>query len=97
MLTDILSRRYENVPMWQTFDEPARRLLVQSFQLVDQIFPYFVNGKEYDEGKAFWTQLHALLARELGVKELSPIRWGYYTAQQQWASGTYSMFQVCET
>lgn len=97
MLTDIFARRYETVPMWETFDEPSRRLLVQTFQLLDQISPYYFDGKEYEYGKAFWTQLHALLARELGLKELSPIAWGFYNPQNYWSSGVYTMIKVCET
>lgn len=97
MLTDIFARRYENAPQWQAFDEPSRRLIVQTFQLLDQISPYYVGGKENEQGKAFWTQLHALLARELGLNELSPIAWGYYTPQKHWSSGVYAMIKVCET
>jgi AbiJ N-terminal domain 4 len=99
MLTDIFARRYESVPMWQAFDEPSRRLIVQAFQLLDQICPYYVGGKENDHGKAFWTQLHALLARELGLQELSPLTWGYWSAppQQHWISGVHPLIKVCET
>ena len=99
MLTDIFARRYENVPMWPTFDEPARRLLVQTFQLLDQICPYDVDGRVSEPGKQFWTALHNLLARELGVKELSPTTWGYWTPppNQNWFSGTHTMIKVCET
>jgi|SoiMethySBSTD1v2_1073268.scaffolds.fasta_scaffold2230095_1 hypothetical protein len=82
MLTDIFARRYENVPMWQAFDEPSRRLIVQTFQLLPQIFPYYgIDGKETTAGKAFWTQLHGLLARELGLQELSPIACGSRSGQ----------------
>jgi hypothetical protein len=97
MLTDIFARRYGDVPMWGAFDEPSRRLLVQAFQLLDQICPYYVGGNESAQGKAFWTQLHTLLARELGLQELSPIVWGYYGPQKLWLSGTHSMIKVCET
>jgi AbiJ-like protein len=97
MLTDIFARRYENVPMWQTFDEPSRRLTVQTFQLLQQIVPYYANdGKELAEGKANWTQLHTRLARELGVQELSPIAWGYW-AQNYYCSGQHPIIKVCET
>jgi hypothetical protein len=97
MLTDIFARRYENVPMWQTFDEPSRRLIVQTFQLLQQISPYYgTDGKETTSGKAFWTQLHGLLARELGVQELSPIAWGSWSGQF-YSSGVNPMIKVCET
>lgn len=97
MLTDIFARRYESVPMWQVFDEPSRRLIVQSFQLLEQICPYYISGKVHEQGKAFWTQLHDLLARELGLKELSPKIYGYYAPQNQWISGFYDIIKVCET
>jgi hypothetical protein len=97
MLTDIFARRYENVPMWKAFTEPSRRLLVQGFQLLEQICPYYVNGKESEYGKQTWTNLHALLARELGLKELSPTVWGFWTPQNYWSSGTFAIVKVCET
>ncbi|WP_146618732.1 hypothetical protein [Rhodoplanes elegans] len=96
MLTDIFARRYGTLPLWKAFEEPSRRLLVQTFQLVTQIQPYYINGKESFEGKVFWGALHNLLARELGLQELSPKTWGYWTPQKTWASGTYSMHSVCE-
>jgi AbiJ N-terminal domain 4 len=97
MLTDIFARRYESVPMWSSFNERSRRLIVQTFQLLGQIRPYYRGEKVDEQAKAFWTQLHALLARELGLQELSPIAWGYYNPQNYWLSGTYEMIKVCET
>ena len=83
--------------MWQTFDESSRRLIVQTFQLLQQISPYYgTDGKETMEGKAVWTQLHTLLARELGVNELSPIDWGYWT-QGYYHNGKHPIIKVCET
>ena len=71
MLTDIFARRYEAVPIWSTFDESVRCLLVQSFQLLGQIIPFCDSkGDENAYGKAVWMRLHTLLARELGVQEL---------------------------
>jgi hypothetical protein len=96
MLTDIFARRYENVPIWRVFDEPSRRLIVQTFQLLCQLAPYYVGTKEDKQGKAFWTQLHTLLARELGMQELSPITWGYWF-KDAWFSGSHDLIKVCET
>lgn len=96
MLTDIFARRYEKVSIWETLDEKTRRLLVQGFQLLEQIFPYYIGGQESDRGKQTWKNVHALLARELGLKELSPLSWGYWTPQNHWISGTNTMNQVCE-
>ncbi|WP_246708737.1 MULTISPECIES: AbiJ-NTD4 domain-containing protein [Bradyrhizobium] len=97
MLTDIFARRYEQPRMWETFYEEQRRLLVQGYQLLNDICPYYVDGKEYERGKHFWTQIHDLLARELGLKELSPQYWGFYNKQDQWQSGRNSTAKMCET
>jgi AbiJ N-terminal domain 4 len=68
---------------------------VQGCQLLNDVCPYYVDGKE--NGKYFWTWIHDLLARELGLKELSPQYWGYYNKQNQWQTGRYTMVQMCET
>jgi AbiJ N-terminal domain 4 len=82
MLTDIFARRYEQPRMWETFYEEQRRLLVQGFQLLNDVCPYYVRGKE------FWTRIHDLLARELGLTELFP----------QYRQGAQlTMAQRCET
>jgi hypothetical protein len=39
MLTDIFARRYEQPRMWETFYEESRRLLVQGWQLLNDICP----------------------------------------------------------
>jgi AbiJ N-terminal domain 4 len=95
MLTDIFSRRYEQPRMWETFYEEQRRLLVQGYQLLNDICPYYVDGKE--SGKDFWAQIHDLLARELGLKELSPQYWGFNNPQNQWLSGQNTTVKMCET
>jgi hypothetical protein len=95
MLTDIFARRYEQPRMWETFSEEPRRLLVQSYQLLNDVCPYYVDGKE--SGKDFWTRIHDLLARELGLKELSPQYWGFYNPQNQWLSGQNTTVKMCET
>jgi hypothetical protein len=97
MLTDIFAHRYEQPAMWGTFTEEPRRLLVQGYQLLNDICPYYLNGTENAQGKIFWTQIHELLARELGVKELSPQYWGFYNNQNQWQGGQYKTVQMCET
>ena len=79
MLTDIFARRYQDVPLWEDFDESARRLLVQGFRIVsEQLFPYY---KEYEAGfgrqeqqdrlNRLWDGLIKQLAMELGLKDLS--------------------------
>jgi hypothetical protein len=94
MLTDIFAYRYAQPRLWETFYEEHRRLIVQGFQLLNDICPYYVSGKE--SGTEFWKQIHDLLARELGLKELSPQHWGYYNPQEVWLSGQYTTVQMCE-
>jgi hypothetical protein len=97
MLTDIFARRYEQPRMWDKFSEESRRLLVQGCQLLTDICPYWVDGKEGEHGKEFWTRIHDLLARELGLKELSPPYWGFHNQQKQWQSGRNTKLVMCET
>lgn len=97
MLTDIFARRYQDVPMWKTFTEEPRRLIVQGFQLLNQLHPYV--EKSIDVNQATWNNLHAFLAREFGVKELSPFTWGYWgdwMGNRHYYSGTYNVNKVCE-
>ncbi|WP_027556621.1 AbiJ-NTD4 domain-containing protein [Bradyrhizobium sp. Cp5.3] len=97
MLTDIFAFRYAQPRMWETFYEEPRRLLVQGFQLLNDICPYYVDGNEHKGGKEFWTRIHDLLARELGLQELSPQHWGFYTPQKYWMSGQNTTAKMCET
>lgn len=97
MLTDIFAFRYAQTRMWETFYEEQRRLLVQGFQLLNDVCPYYVDGKESEHGKDFWLRIHDLLARELGLKELSPRHWGFYNPQNLWLSGQNATMKMCET
>lgn len=97
MLTDIFAFRYSQPRMWETFYEEQRRLLVQGFQLLNDVCPYYVGGHEDEHGKRFWKRIHDLLARELGLKELAPQYWGFYNKQDQWQGGQRTMTQMCET
>ena len=74
----------------------SRRLLVQGWQLLNDICPYYVGGNEDKRGKEFWTQIHDLLARELGLKELSPSYFGFYNKQDQWQGFHNTRLQMCE-
>lgn len=97
MLTDIFAHRYVQPVMWDIFTEEPRRLITQGYQLLNDICPYYVGGKEDATGKAFWRRIHDRLARELGVQELSPSVWGFYNPQKIWLSGTYDVVRMCET
>lgn len=101
MLTDIFAYRYETVPIWTTFGEKERRLLVQGFRLVsEQLFPFWYDGKENPRTKAKWVAIHDKLSMELGLAELSP---RYYSYQTTWngkphtQAGTWSLDQMCKT
>jgi hypothetical protein len=72
-------------------------LIAQGQRLLEQIFPYYVAGNVSEDGKRNWTTLHSLIARELGLKELSQTGWGYWTPANQWISGINPMNKVCET
>lgn len=101
MLTDIFAFRYENNPVWSSFGEPERKLLVQGFRMVsEQLFPYWHDGKEDPGTKAKWQQIHDKLSMELGVTELSP---RYYSYQTMWngqthaQTGTFTLDNVCKS
>jgi hypothetical protein len=100
MLTDIFANRYENTTIWQTFGEPERRLLVQTFKIVsEQVCPYFRNKAIVLENMAKWEIIHDKLCRELGLEELSPKHRGYYTTmfgEPIPQVETYSMDKVCQ-
>jgi AbiJ N-terminal domain 4 len=96
MLTDIFAHRYAQPPMWETFYEEHRRLLLQGYQLLNEICPYFVDGKEDKQGKDFWKRIHDLLARELGLKELTPQYWGFHDKQNNWQGFQNNAAQMCE-
>lgn len=98
MLTDIFAHRYIETSIWNTFDENSRRLLVQGFRIVsEQLFPYYgFDGKASSDSKEKWDSLNKQLAMELGLKDLSPIVYGFYNRQNVWVSGTYTTLNVCE-
>jgi hypothetical protein len=100
MLTDIFADRYAALTLWAEFQEPQRKLIVQAFRILEEsICPYWVDGKESENGKAFWTDLHNRLSTELGLKSLSDIGYSY---QQPWngashtVTGLWTMNTVCE-
>lgn len=100
MLTDIFADRYAAVILWNEFQEPQRRLIVQSFRILEEsICPYWIDGKESERGKTFWSSLHNRLSMELGVKSLSEPGYSY---QQNWngtvhtVAGLYTTNIVCQ-
>jgi AbiJ-like protein len=100
MLVDIFARRYENKSLRDSFEQHDSRVLVQAFRVLSEdMYPYFVDGKESAIGVTFWTGLHSSLSRELGVKELAPIWFSYTT---KWNGNDHiqtskrAMVTVCE-
>ncbi|MEM0900460.1 MAG: hypothetical protein AAGI92_10990 [Pseudomonadota bacterium] len=100
MLIDIFARRYQNRTLRDSFEQRDSRLLVHAFRILgEDIYPYYRNGEEDAIGVAFWTNLHSNISRELGVKELSPIRFSYTTkwnGNDHVQSGKCAMVNVCE-
>ena len=100
MLTDIFARRYQDVPLWENFDESARRLLVQGFRIVsEQLFPYYEKGKVRPGALELWDGLNKKLAMELGLKDLSARAYSYtypHLGKPTSTSGTYPTVTVCE-
>lgn len=97
---DIFANRYANVPIWPSFGEPERRLVVQGFRLLsEQICPYYEQNRETAWGKAFWSDLHSLLSMELGLTSLSQLGYSYNTnwmGKTHTGTGSRTMLQVCE-
>ena len=101
MLTDIFAHRYQDVPLWESFDESARRLLVQGFRIVsEQLFPYYdEQGHERPGAQELWDGLNKQLAMELGLKDLSARTYPYtstYQGKPLSMAGTYPTVTVCE-
>lgn len=100
MLTDIFADRYTNRVLWQGYTEVEAKLLNQCFRIVaEQLFPYWVGGKESPTAKVKFTSIHDRLCAEIGVDELSPKYYSYQTTfngNPITQSGWYTMDQVCK-
>jgi len=100
MLTDIFADRYSSRSLWDRYSETEAKLLIQSFRIVvEQVIPYWSNGKEIPTAKAKWLALHDKLSMELGVNELSPKYYSYQTTlngQPYTQSGYWSLDKVCK-
>jgi hypothetical protein len=101
MLTDIFAYRYLKYPIWSQYTETERRLLNQTVGLAREIYPvYDAAGKKIEANEAKWRVTHDRLARELGVNELSPRHYSFFTKGplgQDWnQSGSWDYDYVCE-
>jgi hypothetical protein len=73
MLTDIFADRYHEAPLWKSFEESDRKLLVQAFRVVcEQLFPLSINGLVKPRNNEKWDSIHDKLSMELGLDDLSP-------------------------
>lgn len=100
MLTDIFANRYLGIQMWDAFTEVEERFLVQGYRIVvEQLIPYYREGKEIASAKTTWTSLHDKLSMELGLNELAPRAYHFqssYNGNPITHSGTWSMDKVCK-
>jgi AbiJ N-terminal domain 4 len=99
MLTDIFAYRYLDQPIQTTYTEAEQRLLNQTFGIVKDALPYFVDGNENEKQKTKWKLLHDRLARELGLNDLSQRYYSYtkknVLVQDLPVSGWFSWDHVC--
>jgi hypothetical protein len=100
MLTDIFADRYANRILWPEYTEVEAKLLNQCYRIVaEQLFPYWIDGKESPSARALWVSIHDQLSMELGVDELAP---KFYSFSTDWMgktstqSGFWTMDKVCK-
>ena len=100
MLTDIFADRYAERTLWERFTESEAKLLNQCYRIVaEQLFPYWVDGKESAWAKSKWTAIYDRLTMELGRLELAPKTYSYETTwngSKQTVTGTYTLDLVCK-
>lgn len=99
MLTDIFANRYSQTKIWEAFDAPERRLIVQGFRiLLDQLRPYYdSNGRIDASGRAFWKDLQSKMSMELGLDSLSPVAYAYTSRSGAFVSGLWEYDYICKT
>lgn len=94
MLTDIFANRYSKVTIWEEFGEAERRLLVQTFRLLDeQVCPDQIENKD---GKEFWTDIQNRLSMELGLPSLSNLYYTYTWQNNVRTPHEWPMNSVCK-
>src|ERR1017187_6815521 len=99
MLTDIFADRYVNRVIWSDYTETEKKLLIQCYRMVEELFPYWVNGKAAEGAKKRWRSIHDRLSMELGLSELGPLAYSYQTTfngNPQTVSGMHTLDQVCK-
>lgn len=98
MLTDIFADRYLNRELWKQYTEIEAKLINQCYRIVaEQLFPYWIDGKESPAAKVKWTSIHDRLSMELGLHELAPKYYSYQTTlmgKQYTQSGSLTMEKI---
>jgi hypothetical protein len=95
MLTDIFADRYLNRVMWSAYTEIEKKLLMQCYRMVEEIIPYWIDGKAIEPAKIKWQSIHDRLTMELGLSELGPLAY-YYQLNGQTLPGWNTLDQVCK-
>jgi AbiJ N-terminal domain 4 len=100
MLTDAFVYRYQNTCLRDEFTPQDQALLMQGFRLCfEQVFPFWVDGKENSISNSALRSVHDQLTMELGLSELSP---KYYSYQTTWngsphmMTGTRTLDSICK-
>src|SRR5260370_34155983 len=95
MLTDIFAERYANRLIWPAYSEAEKKLLMQCYRMVEELFPYWVDGKVAEGAKKNWKSIHDRLSMELGLSELGPLHY-YYQLNGQTMSACSTLDEVCK-
>jgi AbiJ N-terminal domain 4 len=82
MLTDIFAERYANRVIWPAYSEAEKKLLMQCYRMVEELFPYWVDGKVAKGAEKQWKSIHDPLSMELGLSDLGPPLTGWSTLDQ---------------
>lgn len=100
MLTDVFVHRYQNTKLREEFSELDRVLMVQGYRIIfEQLFPFWVDGKENTWSKDAIKQVHDRLSMELGLSELSQTWYSYQTTwngNPHTTSGQFTLDRVCK-
>jgi len=83
MLPDIFAERYASRVIWPDYSEAEKKLLMQCYCMVEELFPYYVDGKASESAKKKWQSIHDRLSMELGLSELGPAAYYY---QSKWTN-----------
>jgi AbiJ N-terminal domain 4 len=95
MLTHIFAERYANRVIWPAYWEAEKKLLMQCYRMVEDLFPYWVDGKVAKGAEKQWKSIHNRLSMELGLGDLGPLTY-QYQLNGQTLTGWSTLDQVCK-